>query len=125
MSIIAIIAVVLQVLLGLGFVMAGGMKLMGTKQSLQQRDHLKIASWFWTFTGAVEIIEAIGLIVGIWLPFVAVLAGLLVLATMIGAAYAHVRNKDSFQHIVSPIIFFVLALIVVILRFPEVTRLLA
>lgn len=116
-----IVAIVLQILLALAFLFAGGNKIVGTKQTLQERDHLKIVPWFWRLTGVIEVVGAIGLIVGIWVFAVAVIAGILLAATMVGAFATHIWRRDSFGHAAVPLVLLVIALVIIIVRVPEFT----
>lgn len=113
-----IVAIIVQVLLALGFLMSGSMKVIGTKQSLEMRDHVHVAPWFWRLTGAIEVVGAIGMIVGIWFNALSVVAGLLLGATMIGAVYVHLSNKDQFGRVVPALVLLVLALVVVVIHWP-------
>ncbi len=65
-------------------------------------------------TGAVEIIGALGMLVGIFVPTLAVLAGLLLAATMVGAFLTLIRTKDPLVKMVPPIVLFTLSAIVLI-----------
>lgn len=116
-----IVSIVVQALLGLGFLMSGSLKIVGVKQSLEQRDHLRVAPWFWRFTGLVEVVGALLVFVGIWLHVLALAGGALLGATMIGAVLTHVLNKDAFARYVPAIILFVLAIVVIVLQLPNVT----
>lgn len=116
-----IVTIVIEVLLGLAFLMAGGIKLVGAKQSLQQRDHLGVAPWFWRTTGVIEVISAICLFIGIAFPVIAALGALFVAATMIGAFATHVMHRDSFSHLTAPIVLLVLALVVIAAHWPQLT----
>jgi uncharacterized membrane protein YphA (DoxX/SURF4 family) len=114
-----IVAIVVQVLVGIGFLLAGGPKLVNMKQSLQQRDHLGIVPWFWRLTGGLEILGAIALFVGIWYPLFAVAGGLLLAATMVGAFFTLVMRKDSFSHMLPVIVLFVLIAFLLVVRLPQ------
>lgn len=78
----------LQVLLGLAFLVSGGGKLAGTEMSVQQFQTYGYPDWFRLVTGAVEVIAAAGMLIGLRWPLTAGLAGLLLVPTMIGAAYS-------------------------------------
>lgn len=114
-----IVTIVVQVLVGIGFLMAGGPKLANMKQSQQQRDRLRIVPWFWRLTGALEILGAIALFAGIWYSALAVAGGLLLAATMVGAFFTHVSRKDSFSHMLPVILLFVLIVIILVVRLPQ------
>lgn len=110
-----ILTVVLQVVLGLVFLGAGGSKLAGTQQMVEMFDHFEYPRWFMYFTGAVEIVGALGVLVGVFAPVLALLGGLLLAATMVGAIFTHLRAKDPGSMMAPPAILLVLAIIVVVL----------
>lgn len=116
-----VVIIILQVVLGLAFLMAGGMKLIGAKQSLRQRDHLRVMPWFWRVTGVLEVLSAIGLFVGLWVPVVAVVASLLLAATMIGAFSTHMLRRDPFANASVSLVLLVLVLIVIVVHWSTLT----
>lgn len=119
-----IVAIVVQVLLGLAFLMAGSMKVVGAKQSLQQRDHHKITSWFWRLTGGIEILGAIALLIGIEVHWLSVVAAAVLGATMLGAIYTHlIRSKDPVPVALPPAVLGLLALLVLVVRWTDFTHL--
>lgn len=97
-----VIAIVLQVVLGLAFLGAGGSKLAGAQQMIEDFDRFGYPRWFMYFTGAVEITGALAVLVGIFVPVLAVLGGLLLAATMVGAVATHLRMKDPGSKIAPP-----------------------
>jgi len=119
-----IVAIVVQVLLGLAFFYSGIKKLLKDKTSSERRDHLKVAPWFWVATGVIEIAAALGIFAGIWVQWVSVIAAALMGATMLGAIYTHlIRGKDPVQHAIAPAVLGLLALLVIIARWPDFTHL--
>lgn len=119
-----IVAIVLQVLLALAFLLSGGRKLARTKSSLALRDLLHVAPWFWSVTGVIEVLAAVGLLVGIWVPLLAFLGGLTLAATMVGAIFTQVVNKQPFQRAVPGVVLLALAVVVLLARWPDVAHLL-
>jgi uncharacterized membrane protein YphA (DoxX/SURF4 family) len=110
-----ILTVILQIVLGLAFIGAGGSKLAGADQMKQDFDRFKYPRWFMYFTGALEIVAALGVLAGIFVPILAVLSGLLIAAVMIGAISTHVRMKDPGSRIAPPLVLLALAIVVVFL----------
>ena len=110
-----ILIIVLQVVLGLAFLGAGASKLGGAQQMLDDFDRFKYPRWFMYFTGGLEVASALGVLAGIFVPVLAVLGGLLLAATMVGAVSTHVRMKDPASRIVPPLVLLVLAITVIIL----------
>ncbi|HEU5198863.1 MAG TPA: DoxX family protein [Ktedonobacterales bacterium] len=119
-----IVAIVVQVLLGLAFFAAGVPKLLGAKQSFEHSDHHQIAHWFWRLTGGIEIVGALGLLAGIGVHWVSVVAAAVLGATMLGALYTHlIRSKDPIPLALAPTILGLLALLVLIVRWTDFTHL--
>ncbi len=85
-----ILSVVLQILLGLTFLLTGAMKATGAKLSTDHFHHFGLPRWFMHIAGLVELLGAVGMLVGIWLPFIAVLAGTCLGITMISAVLTHI-----------------------------------
>ncbi|MGB3682638.1 MAG: DoxX family protein [Rubrobacteraceae bacterium] len=110
-----VLTVILQVVLGLAFLGAGGSKLAGARQMKGDFDRFGYPRWFMYFTGGLETVAALGVLAGIFVPVLALLGGLLLVATMVGAIATHVRMKDPGSKIASPAILLSLAIIVLIL----------
>ncbi|WP_372662460.1 DoxX family protein [Cohnella sp.] len=114
-----ITSIVLQVILGLGFLMFGFMKF-GAKQMVQEFQRYGYSQGFRVFTGLIEVIGAVGMIVGIWHPQIAVVAGILLAATMIGAFITHIHIKDPGKNMGAPFILLILSIVVVIINFNSI-----
>lgn len=110
-----VLTVVLQVVLGLAFIGAGTSKLVGTQQMVDDFDRFGYPRWFMYFTGATEVVAALGVLAGIFVPFLAVFGGLLIAAVMVGAVSTHVRMKDPGSKIAPPVILLALSIVVVFL----------
>ncbi|WP_312092650.1 DoxX family protein [Niallia sp.] len=111
-----VLSIILQVLLGLGFLMFGFMKL-GSKQMVEGFKHYGYPGWFRVFTGLVELISAVFVIVGIWNETLATWGGLLIVVTMIGAIITHIKIKDTVKSMVMPIILLICGLIIFLINF--------
>ena len=61
----SVLSIILQIILGLGFLMFGFMKF-GSKQMVEGFKHYGYPGWFRVFTGIVELIAAALVIAGIW-----------------------------------------------------------
>ncbi len=110
---------IVQILLGLAFLMAGGMKVMMPKMKLAEN-----MAWVEDFTetqvkiiGGLEVLGALGLLLPLvvdFLPLItplAAAAGLLL--AMIGAAYTHYKRNEMTM-IAAPAVLGILALLIVI-----------
>ncbi|MCL6442161.1 MAG: DoxX family protein [Alicyclobacillus sp.] len=108
-------AMVLQIILGLMFLMAGFSKLKDKKQ-IDAFSHYGYPQWFRVTTGFVEWIGAIGMILGIWYPELALLAGIWLGITMLVAVITHIRVGDSFKTWSLPLLLLVLNAVIVVLQ---------
>jgi putative oxidoreductase len=77
---------VLQLLLAAVFLIAGTTKLAGAQMPVETFEKLGVGQWFRYFTGSIEVIAAIMIIV----PRTAVVGATLLAATMVGAIDTHV-----------------------------------
>jgi len=100
---------VLQVLLIVAFLGAGGQKLAGAEGMVSEFERYGYPDWFMYFTGAVEVTGAAGLLLGFFRPLLTPLAALLLTATMVGAVFTHVRLEDPVQSALPPSALLVIA----------------
>lgn len=115
-----VVAWILQIVLAVAFLGAGGMKLARPKPALVSAG-MGYAEDFSDSSvkliGAVEVIGAIGLILP-WLtgiaPILTPIAAVGLALVMAGAVVVHIRRKEAF---VPPLVLGVLALAVAVLRF--------
>lgn len=105
------ILTVLQAILGLGFIMFGFMKFT-SKEMVEGFKHFGYSTGFRIFTGAVEIVAAVLLIAGIWNETLTAIGSFLVVATMIGAIFTHIKMKDTVKGMMMPIVLLVVGAIV-------------
>ncbi len=97
---------VLCVLLALVFLMVGGMKLLSKPIMVQEFNQVGLGQWFRYFTGALEVVGAIGLLI----PKFSRLAALLLTTVMLGAIVAHFKVLHS-----SPVLAFILLVLAVLI----------
>ncbi|RLL40129.1 DoxX family protein [Oceanobacillus piezotolerans] len=109
------LSIIIQILLGLGFTMFGLSKFT-SKDMIEGFKGYGYPAWFRMFTGAVELLAAVLLIVGIWNELVAAIGGLFVVGVMVGAVLTHIKIKDEFKNMVMPIILLILGGIVLSLN---------
>ncbi|MNC08226.1 hypothetical protein D3C75_558070 [compost metagenome] len=112
----SILSIILQVILGIGFLMFGFMKF-GSKQMVEGFKHYGYPGWFRVFTGLVEVISAVLMIAGIWSERIAAWAGLLIVVTMLGAILTHIKIKDPVKQMIMPIILLILGLVVLLINY--------
>jgi putative oxidoreductase len=109
------VSIVLQIVLGLGFLVFGASKL-GSKQMVDEFKRYGLPQWFRMVTGLLEIGGAALIIAGIWNHMLAAIAGILLAIIMAGAIVTHLRIKDPVAKTGMPIILMVLSLIVLIMN---------
>jgi putative oxidoreductase len=106
-------AIILQIVLGLLFLMAGFSKISGAKQQVESFENLKLPQWFRTLTGLLQLVGVVALIAGIWVTNAAILGGAWIAIIMFGAIVSHARVKDPLAKMGGPIVLLILALLVV------------
>jgi len=104
---------ILQGLLAVGFLFFGFMKVSANPMQVQAfTDVYGYGTGFMYVVGAVEIISAIGLLIGYWKNgLVSVFSGLLTI-TMAGAVFTHFNSGQGFGVAMTPFILLVLAVVV-------------
>ncbi|MGM0884718.1 MAG: DoxX family protein [Bacillota bacterium] len=117
-----ILAIVLQGLLGLAFLMGGFGKVAGSKMHVDSFKLWGMPQWFRVVTGLVEIVGAAALIAGIWQPSWAAAGGLLLGITMVGAIMVHIRMKDNMKTTAPAIVLFLLAVIIFVMQSSELSQ---
>jgi uncharacterized membrane protein YphA (DoxX/SURF4 family) len=90
----SIAIIVLSALLAVAFLGSGGLKLAGTKQSLQMRDELHVGAQLWRVVGALEVAGALGLAAGFVVPALGVAAAAGLALLMAGGIASHARAQD-------------------------------
>jgi DoxX-like family len=81
--------------LAIGFLAAGSIKVIGTKTSIQMRDHVAVAAALWRVIGALELAAAAGLVADLFNPALGVAAAIGVSLLLAGAVVAHLRVGDA------------------------------
>lgn len=107
------LTIILQSLLVLYFVFSSIAKMAGAKFWVETFDHLKLSQGFRAFTGFVQLVGAIGLIIGYWYSGMIGWASVLLGITMLVACLAHIKVKDSFSKIVPALLFAVINIILI------------
>ena len=110
------LSIILQIFIALIFIIASLPKFASDKQ-IEAFKSYGYPQWFRMFTAVVEVVTALLLIIGIWIQELAVIGGILVVATMIGAIITHIKMNDSFKDSVLPILLLVFGVIVVLQNF--------
>jgi putative oxidoreductase len=114
-----ILAIVLQSLLALMFLMAGLGKVTGSKMHVEAFNHWRLPQWFRVVTGIVELVGAAALIFGFWEHSWAAAGALLLGVTAIGGVLTHIRVKDSFKQTFPIVLLGILSFIVFFIRLSD------
>jgi len=106
--------IVVQIVLGLLFMLIGSMTVAGRKMFVENFRRFGYPQWFRVVTGSLEVLGGLGLLIGIWLPWLAVLASAGLTLVMLGAASTHIRIREPLQKLVLPIVMGTLAIVVAV-----------
>lgn len=106
----SVMAVVLSVVVGTLFVVTGGVKVIGLRQSLAVRDHFGMPSGAWRAVGLLESAGGIGVLLGIKVTFLGLLALIGLALLMLGAIASRFRVHDPAHLLLADVT--VLALVV-------------
>ena len=110
-----IAATAISALLAVTFVAAGGTKLLGMRTHVESFQQWGYPPWFRVAIGVVELGAAAALLVGLWVDWLSVAAGLVIGGVMLGAVYTHIRASEVSQ-LVAPVILGALAAVVIGLK---------
>ena len=108
-----IVGWVLQILLGVLFLLSGVQKLMGEAEVAANFERWGYPDWFLMVTGVLELLGGIGLLI----PMTAGLAASGLVLLMLGAAWTHISSNEGFVAVV-PLSFLALLAVVAYLRWP-------
>lgn len=113
---IYITIITIQILLGMFFLMTGFNIASG--KMAEEFKRFGFPSFFNILTGSFEIIGAIGMIIGIWVPVVALLAGFILGGTMLVAAFTLiVIAKDALAKAIPSIVLSLISLFITYYHF--------
>ena len=126
MSISHVVALVLEAVLGFVFAYAAYTLFAWTPPSVTKaRDALRYPRWWWVLAGVVATVGAAGLLVGLGAPEVGALAALWGCAYFVVAGLSHLVRGDVRGFFLYPLIFLVLCVGLVVLRWNDLAPVLA
>lgn len=104
---------ILQGLLGVGFILFGFMKLSGNPTQVQAfNDIYGYGTGFMYVVGSIEVISAVGILIGFWRNrLVLIFSGVLSIV-MAGAVLTHLKSGQGFSVASMPLILLLLSMIV-------------
>ena len=112
-----VVLVILAALLGVAALGSGIGKLSKQPQALEGVRAVGVADGQIPILGSLEILGAIGLLVGIWIPLIGIAAAVGLTLYFLGAVIFHVRAKVMGTAVAPAAGLFVLSLIVALLEF--------
>ena len=106
---IKIFILILQIVLAAFFFVTGS-KIISGKMA-EEFKRIGLPAFFNVLTGAFELIGAAGMLIGIWMPTIAILSGILLGGTMLAAAFTLiVLAKDPFKKAIPALVLFALSI---------------
>lgn len=110
------VSIIIQIILALGFLMFGAMKISSKKMMDEFDATYGFPKWFRVITGLLEIAGAALLVAGIWNDSLVAIGGWLLAVIMVGAVITHLRIKDPVSKIGIPIFLLILTLVVLFIN---------
>ena len=109
--------IILTALLGLATAFSAVGKFSKNPKAVDMLRQLGITDSQIRTLGIVEVLGALGLLVGIWIPILGLLAAIGFVLYFLGALIKHVRAKDAAKDMAPAVVLLVLSIIVTILQF--------
>jgi hypothetical protein len=109
--------IILTALLGLATAFSAVGKFSKNPKAVDMLRQLGITDSQIRTLGIVEVLGALGLLVGIWIPILGLLAAIGFVLYFLGALIKHVRAKDAAKDVAPAVVLLVLSIIVTILQF--------
>jgi hypothetical protein len=116
------LAIVLQVVVGLGIYnvwlvrskLATAYRGKGARNLKEEFKAYGLPGWFMYVAGAIKLLAATALIVGVWVPMLVVPGAFALVVMMTGAVTMHVKVKDSLKQTL-PALFMLAASVLIVL----------
>lgn len=109
--------IILTALLGLATAFSAVGKFSKNPKAVDMLRQLGITDSQIRTLGIVEVLGALGLLVGIWIPILGLLAAIGFVLYFLGALIKHVRAKDAAKDMAPAVVLLMLSIIVTILQF--------
>jgi hypothetical protein len=100
---------VLPIVVGVLFIITGGVKVLGVRQSLEIRDHFGMSPTTWRIVGVLEMSGGVGVLVGTQVGALGVLAAAGLAALMIGAIVSRLKVRDPIYAVAGDVVVLALA----------------
>lgn len=111
-----VLLIVLAVLLCAAVSISAIGKLKGMPQVMENLRHVGLTDGQIRILGVVELLGALAIVIGIWVPILGTLGALGLVLYFVGAVIAHLRVKDAFKDLAPALGLGVLALVVFLLE---------
>jgi uncharacterized membrane protein YphA (DoxX/SURF4 family) len=115
---VSTLSTILAAVLGIAFIGAAVPKLTGQQKMADNFRRWGYAPSVLAATGAVELLAAVCLLVGIAVSALAIAGGLLIVVVMTGALWTHTRAKDPVGELVPAAVLLVLAFVLLVSMLP-------
>lgn len=112
----SVLAAILSVLLALTFLAGSPPKIARRDSAYARVRHLGVSQTLYQVVGVLELAAAVGLIIGIWVHWLAALAAAGLVLLMIGALTYHIRAHDKRQNELPAAVILVVAVLALIFR---------
>jgi len=109
--------IILAALLGLMATVSAYGKLSMNEKAAEMLHHVGLNDRQIRLLGTTEILGSIGLLIGIWVPVLGLLAALGFVVYFLVAVAAHIRAKDGVKDMAPAILLFVISVAVAVLQF--------
>lgn len=104
------------VVLAVAFAAAGAGKLAGSARVTEVMEHVGVRPPLRGAIGVLEVVAAVGLLIGLWVEWLGVLTSIALVLLMAGAIVFHLRVDDRTRRIVAPAVLLALSLLELIFR---------
>src|SRR5690606_15142328 len=111
------IAMVLKGILIFMFFMLGMQKIVGHPMQVEIFKNLKLPQWFRIVTGWVQLVGVLLLVIGFWVNWMNVFAGIWLGITMLGAFISHLRIKDPIGKSMPAFVFCIISFVLVFVSY--------
>ncbi|MFC5749581.1 DoxX family protein [Actinomadura rugatobispora] len=111
-----VLTVIISVLTAAAFAFAGYSKVSGAEQQVAEADHLGVEWSAYRLIGVAELLGALGLLIGLWLSWLGVVAAFCLIGRIGGALIVHAKAGDQVDAMRPAIAYGVLAIVAFVFR---------
>lgn len=116
---IGILTIVVVLVLAVAFASIGGSKVAAVPSMRERAHHLGYSTTSYRLIGLAEFAAAVALVIGLWLPALAVAAAAGLTVLLIGAVVAHLRHGDPLRAAAPAAILGIFAVVTVVCAISE------